>query len=147
MTDWIQRHVSKDPLVLLSPVFKDYEQHLKELSVKFPTSTNKTSSTSKPVTNQTNSFGAATEAPKPISIGSGTDSSDQTPKPFAIGASSEKKSDPAPFSFGSSSKSEGPSAPKAFSFGSSSSESKAESAPGGGFSFGSNMSKPGRVYQ
>ena len=138
MTDWIKRHVTENPLVLLSPVFQDYEKHLAELSVKYPVQ--KTSSSISPVSDQTNSISDATA--KPASTGFRTD----TPKPFAPGSSSvEKKSDSsaAPFSFGSSAAGSESTA-KPFAFGSSSSETKpASTAPGGGFSFGSNLSQPG----
>merc|ERR1719239_697107 len=80
VTDWIKRHVTDNPLVLLSPVFQDYEKHLAELSVKYPVQ--KTSSSINPVSNQTNSITDA--AAKPASTGFSTD----TPKPFAPGSSS-----------------------------------------------------------
>jgi hypothetical protein len=34
--DWLKRHIEENPLVILSPVFEDYEQHLKEITEKFP---------------------------------------------------------------------------------------------------------------
>ena len=38
VTDWIRRHIDENPLVILSPVFTDYEQYLKEITEKFPPS-------------------------------------------------------------------------------------------------------------
>jgi hypothetical protein len=34
--DWLKRHIEENPLVILSPVFEDYELHLKEITEKFP---------------------------------------------------------------------------------------------------------------
>ena len=36
VTEWIRRHIDDNPLVILSPVFKDYEAHLQEITDKFP---------------------------------------------------------------------------------------------------------------
>ncbi|XP_077994250.1 nuclear pore complex protein Nup50-like [Glandiceps talaboti] len=36
VSSWIQKHVKDNPLCDLSPVFRDYEKHLKELEEKFP---------------------------------------------------------------------------------------------------------------
>ena len=47
MTDWIKKHIDKNPYVFLSPVFKDYEKHLKDLESKYPyTATSSPSATS-----------------------------------------------------------------------------------------------------
>jgi len=35
MTDWIKKHVDQNPLVILTPVFKDYEKHLKNIGEKY----------------------------------------------------------------------------------------------------------------
>merc|ERR1719361_1468801 len=35
VTAWIKTHVDKNPYVFLSPVFKDYERHCKDLEKKF----------------------------------------------------------------------------------------------------------------
>jgi hypothetical protein len=35
VTDWIRQHIEDNPLVILTPVFKDYDQHLKEITEKF----------------------------------------------------------------------------------------------------------------
>ena len=35
MTSWIKTHVDQNPLVDLTPVFKDYEKHIGELKTKF----------------------------------------------------------------------------------------------------------------
>ncbi|TPP67114.1 hypothetical protein FGIG_10418, partial [Fasciola gigantica] len=34
--DWIEKHVKEDPYCLLTPVFSDYEKHLRSLQEKFP---------------------------------------------------------------------------------------------------------------
>lgn len=39
--EWIKMHVSQDPHVDLSPVFKDYEKHLANIDKKFTSSKNK----------------------------------------------------------------------------------------------------------
>ena len=36
VSKWISNHVDKNPLVFLTPVFKDYEKHLKEIEEKHP---------------------------------------------------------------------------------------------------------------
>ncbi|XP_061705717.1 nuclear pore complex protein Nup50 isoform X1 [Cydia pomonella] len=35
VSDWIKQHVEKTPLCILSPIFKDYEKHLKEIQAEY----------------------------------------------------------------------------------------------------------------
>ncbi|XP_047989405.1 nuclear pore complex protein Nup50 [Leguminivora glycinivorella] len=35
VSDWIKQHVEKTPLCILSPIFKDYEKHLKEIQEEY----------------------------------------------------------------------------------------------------------------
>lgn len=35
VSDWIKKHVEETPLCILSPIFKDYEKHLKEIQEEF----------------------------------------------------------------------------------------------------------------
>ena len=37
MSAWIKTHIEKNPYVFLSPVFKDYEKHIKDIEEKFKT--------------------------------------------------------------------------------------------------------------
>ena len=34
--EWLKKHISENPYVDLSPVFKDYEKHLGNLEKKYP---------------------------------------------------------------------------------------------------------------
>ena len=36
VTKWIKQHVDKDPLCILTPIFKDYEKHLENIKIKYP---------------------------------------------------------------------------------------------------------------
>ncbi|KAA0191706.1 Nuclear pore complex protein nup50 [Fasciolopsis buskii] len=36
LLDWIEKHIKEDPYCILTPVFSDYEKHLRSLHVKFP---------------------------------------------------------------------------------------------------------------
>ena len=53
---WIQKHISLNPYVDLTPIFNDYKEHMKNIDLKFSSSTNKTDacSTASPVTGTTN---------------------------------------------------------------------------------------------
>ena len=42
VTNWIKSHVDENPLVDLSPVFKDYGKHLEQLRLKLVSSTQST---------------------------------------------------------------------------------------------------------
>ena len=148
VTEWIKRHVEENPLVILSPVFQDYEKHLKEISDKYPpkSSSKQSSTTSFQISNSTRSPVKPVESIKPFSFGANSEKkTEPTSLGFAFGANSEKKSDPVPsgFSFGASTEKKTDSAPAPFSFGLSA-EKKTESGSSG-FSFGSSggASKPG----
>ena len=50
---WIKTHVEKNPYVFLSPVFKDYEKHIKDIEEKFKnTSTQKSGTTTESATKE-----------------------------------------------------------------------------------------------
>ena len=53
---WIQRHISLNPYVDLTPIFNDYKEHMKNIDLKFYSSTNKTDacSSASSVTGTTN---------------------------------------------------------------------------------------------
>jgi len=68
VTNWIKSHVDENPLVDLTPVFKDYEKHITELRSKFNVQVSL-----KPVENATNpeekKEDVKQEEPKPFSFG------------------------------------------------------------------------------
>jgi len=119
---WLKQHVDSNPLVILSPVFKDYDKHLEEITQQFqkeatPAQEETPASTAAPVTMSS-----------PVTISSPGTKSD--PKPLglaAFGAQKTSSSTVSPFSFGSS-------APPSSGFGAS---SGGFAAAGAGFSFGS----------
>ena len=122
VTEWIKRHIEENPLVILSPVFQDYEKHLKEISEKYPSKTS--------VTQQypgASSFQISPNAQSPVKP-------PELIKPFSFGASSVSNAEPAKFSFGSVSQKKPDSTPTGFSFGLS------DKPTGERFSFGSGNS-------
>jgi nuclear pore complex protein Nup50 len=76
VTEWIRRHIEDNPLVILSPVFKDYETHLKEITEKFPP----TSAAVPPTAAEKTTADAAAPAAAAA-------------KPFTFGLASGKKED------------------------------------------------------
>jgi len=36
VTDWIKKHVDENPLIILSPIFQDYEKHITDIAKKHP---------------------------------------------------------------------------------------------------------------
>jgi len=130
---WLKQHVDSNPLVILSPVFKDYDKHLEEITQQFqkeatPVQEETPASTASSVTI---SSPATKSDPKPLGLaafGAQKTSSSSTVSPFSFGSTSDKpvQSTP-PFSFGSS-------APPSSGFGAS---SGGFAAAGAGFSFGS----------
>merc|ERR1719383_166787 len=101
VTDWIKKHVEENPLIILSPVFKDYEKHAKELEEKFPhkqKGSAKGSGTFPPVISAKSPV-KATEAIKPFSFGSSSQQKqDSTSSGFSFGAAASKPG--GGFSFG-----------------------------------------------
>jgi nuclear pore complex protein Nup50 len=120
VTEWIKRHIEENPLVLLSPVFQDYEKHLKEISEKYPPKT-----PSKPKTAGTTSFQISPSVRSPVKPS-------ESIKPFSFApsaaTSTEQKSESFKFGFGAGG-SENKQDPPAFSLGA--------KPAAGGFSFGS----------
>merc|ERR1712241_603990 len=159
VSSWINTHIEKNAYVFLSPVFKDYEKHLKGIEEKFKNTSTPKSETTTESTSKEKDIPAAS---KPL-LGAvfGSNSDDSKPKEsaepvkfgtstgFAFGsavsesAKSEEKS--TGFSFGSSSET---SKSTGFSFGASKtdtetkpvekSDEKPEEKSNSGFSFGSN---------
>merc|ERR1719383_1242642 len=101
VTDWIKKHVEENPLIILSPVFKDYEKHVKELEEKFPhkqKGSAKGSGTFPPVISAKSPV-KATEAIKPFSFGSTSEQKqDSTSTGFSFGSAASKPG--GGFSFG-----------------------------------------------
>jgi len=114
---WLKQHIEANPLIILSPVFTDYDQHLSEITQKFGKESK--------VEKAPESMNKAPDLPlKPISVPS---SNQPTPSANAGKVESSATS----FSFGSSSKPSLPASP--FSFGQTTQPSTTNSTP---FSFG-----------
>jgi len=127
---WIKTHIEKNPYVFLTPVFKDYEKHIKDIEEKFKNtkSSEEGSSTkeketpaaaSKPLLGAVFGSGSADSTPKtsdePVKFGTGTG--------FAFGSAAAKtntveSSEKSGFSFGSSASTTDTSTKSGFSFGS-----------------------------
>lgn len=121
ITEWIRRHIDDNPLVILSPVFKDYEVHLKEITEKFPPP---------PTTTTTTSAAAAVTTAAAATAVPAADKAAGLPavaatKPFSFSGFGGSKTDVGAVSTG-------------FKFG----ESNKDSGLGGGFTFGSVSSQP-----
>jgi len=126
---WLKQHIESNPLVILSPVFKDYDKHLVEITEQFdqkdssPAPEN-TSSTAAPV-----SIPSPKSDPKPLGQAAfGAPKTTSSISPFSFGASEKPVNSTAPFSFGQTVQ-----PPPSSVFGSS---SGGGFAAGGGFSFG-----------
>eukprot|EP00090_Calanus_glacialis_P025265 TRINITY_DN3941_c0_g1_i1.p1 TRINITY_DN3941_c0_g1~~TRINITY_DN3941_c0_g1_i1.p1 ORF type:complete len:750 (-),score=306.61 TRINITY_DN3941_c0_g1_i1:63-2312(-) len=126
---WLKQHIETNPLVILSPVFKDYDKHLAEITEQFDQkdaspAPEGSSSSATPVT-------IPDPAPKadPIPLGQaafGAPKTSSSSSPFSFGVSDKPVNSTAPFSFGQSSQ---PPASSAFG-------SAGGFGAGGGFSFG-----------
>jgi len=138
---WLKMHIEKDPLVILSPVFKDYDEHLEDINKQFrdKKSDDKVSKESE----KTDKDSAA----KPT----------ETKPVFGLGnpVASETKSTPSPsasaFSFGPAStavtKPVGTAAPTStFSFGASSQAAATTASSSSTFSFGAASTAPGQSF-
>ena len=154
MASWINKHLEQNPLVLLTPVFKDYEKHLSEITEKYKgeAAPNKEVKASFPLLTTTSSSAAGppiTASTTSVPAFSLTAKSSEVAKPQSafggFGAASTEKPKPtsaaAPFSFGLSTgnNSSAPSLPAFAAFGSSSVASTTASS---GFSFGNLASAP-----
>jgi nuclear pore complex protein Nup50 len=155
VSEWIKLHVDKDPLVILSPIFKDYEKHLHELESKYGGSAESASGSgidrvaeigksdnktehknSKPDETASSgfTFGSKSATPTTPAFSFGSAAKPSVEKPaseaaggfsFGSGSQSTDSSKAGLFSFGSDSK-----APKStFSFGDSSAQKPASAAP------------------
>lgn len=128
---WIKTHIEKNPYVFLTPVFKDYEKHLKELEEKSDSdgkeeksTSNSDSASNKPLLGGLFGHAASSEkAAEPVKFGSGS-----------VGFASSSSATPS-FTFGSTNPEGGT---KGFSFGKSAiADEKTSSDKPSGFSFGS----------
>lgn len=144
---WVKQHVEANPYIVLTPVFKDYEDYIKTLEAKRSTSTSGSLISSKkdPITTKT------TFASIPEETGNNGNkvedkSSKQEDKPFAFGSTSMEPSKG--FTFGTSSNSttnggfkfSTTSATSGFTFGSKT-ETPTTSEEKDSFSFGKTDSK------
>ena len=152
---WLKMHIEKDPLIVLSPVFKDYDRHLEDIEKSYGASEKETSKvapvppsekekdvTPKPLFG--NAFGAPpSKEPSPITEKKSDSDSESKSSLFSFGATASSKPLPAPgsgFSFGATTEPSKPTAASSpFSFGTSSTGSvsafAAPPATTGGFSF------------
>jgi nuclear pore complex protein Nup50 len=131
VTTWITDHVKKNPCCVLTPIFRDYEKHLKDLESKRASPSSKENMTTEPckIDNEKPEdkkfqFGSASaEAPKPSFSFFGNGSTVSTPaKP------------PSTFSFASSTPTTAPSI-STFSFGAPAKSDQESKTPLSTFSF------------
>eukprot|EP00093_Oithona_nana_P010240 10240.XXX_457724_460464_1 [CDS] Oithona nana genome sequencing. len=141
---WIKTHIEKNPYVFLTPVFKDYEKHLKDLEEKSYSgkeeaqelsNSNSDSSSNKPLLGGLFGNVASSEkAAEPVKFGSGSvgfASSSAAPS-FTFGNTNPEGGSKG-FSFGKSADEKtSPDKPSGFSFGSKTEETKLST----GFTFG-----------
>jgi len=146
VASWINKHLEQNPLVLLTPVFKDYEKHLSEITEKYKgeAAPNKEVKASFPLT--TSSSSAGSPITSSTTMASAFSLTAKSSEVSAFGATSTEKPKPtsaaSPFSFGLSTANNltAPSSLPAFAaFGSSSAASTTVSS---GFSFGNLASAP-----
>merc|ERR1719400_91420 len=87
---WLKMHIESNPLVILSPVFKDYETHLEEINTKYGADS-PSAEASQPAPQEKTI--AVSEPAKPFSFGSfsaapTTSSTAAAASPFSFGSSS-----------------------------------------------------------
>lgn len=135
--DWIKSHLDKNPLVILSPIFKDYEKHLADIQksskidnkdkVQILSDVKISSSESKP----TSTFSFGTSSAKPSEKDNSEKTTELPKQSFSFGASSSESAKPSSgFTFGSKTSGDGKK---------SESDKPEESKPS--FSFGSQATK------
>lgn len=115
VSQWIKTHVDKNPFCILSPVFKDYEKHLKEIEGKKVSEKNSTESSmtfKSPTTTSSSPFGQCLTKPSETNLFGPKTTSPEKPADKSPFAASNTK----PMPFGASNSSFG--------------------VPTGGFSFG-----------
>jgi len=128
---WLKQHIESNPLVILSPVFKDYDKHLEEITDQF--GGKDSTSVQEKNTSNTASASKSDLAPKSDSKSIGqvafgvTKSSSSVVTPFSFGTSDKPVNSTAPFSFGQAGQQ-------------SSTPSSAFGATGGGFGAGGGFS-------
>jgi len=127
---WLKQHIDSNPLVILSPVFKDYDKHLKEITDQY--GTNKTTPAQEKSTSNT----------VPITISDSGSKPDPKPLGQAAFGNPKTSSSGSPFSFSTSDKPVNSTAP--FSFGIAGQQSSLPNpvfgTPGGGFGAGGGFS-------
>ncbi len=154
VSTWIKNHVDKNPYVFLSPIFKDYEAHLKDIEAKHKT--NKKNADPEPSKrpllagvfgNSTDSETGKKSSAEPIKFGTGSSgfafgssttsgsSNDTNKSGMTFGKKAEAESSPKPsgFTFGASEPSK--TASSGFSFGTAS-NAKEDKPAASGFTFG-----------
>ena len=152
MASWINKHLEQNPLVLLTPVFKDYTKHLDDISEKYKgeqVAPNKEVRASFPLTTAISSAGPAITSTTSATAFSLTAKSTEVSKPqsgfggFGTGVATDKPA-AAPFSFGLSTanNSTAPSSLPAFAAFGSNSGQQASTTASSGFSFGNLASAP-----
>ena len=133
VSQWIKTHIEKNPYVFLTPVFKDYEKHLKDLEEKSDSEVSSKSTSDKPLLGGVFGASSSEKSAEPVKFGSGSAG-------FAFGSSNKPAPASTAFSFGSSSSNSTESTKTGFSFGAAASkpeEEKSASDKPSGFSFGS----------
>jgi len=132
---WLKKHIEANPLVILSPVFKDYESHLVEITNKYKDKVDLKSVTafSEGSSSSTTTISPETD-PTPIvdsaplgQAAFGGPKTSSTSSTFTFGGSDKPVNSTAPFSFGTSQ----PAASSTFG-----SSGFGATGSGGGFSFG-----------
>jgi len=127
---WLKQHIDSNPLIILSPVFKDYDDHLKKITDEHGTN------------NSTSTQENSTSSTLPVPISDSGAKSDPKPLGQAAFGSPKTSSSSAPFSFSTSDKPVNSTAP--FSFGLAGQQSSLPNpvfgTPGGGFGTGGGFS-------
>ncbi|KAI5634349.1 NUP50 (Nucleoporin 50 kDa) domain-containing protein [Phthorimaea operculella] len=122
VSDWIKKHVEETPLCILSPIFKDYEKHLKEIQEEYE--------------------GKQEETKKPSEVSSETKSSPAKSNALAPSQKTENSlfsnSNSKSSLFSNQNSTPASSAPSGFSFGVNTSSTSTTNTPSAGFSFGVN---------
>ena len=139
VTTWITDHVKKNPCCVLTPIFQDYEKHLKDLESKRSSSKeNKTADTTKSAFNIDKSdnddkkfqFGVASAEPSKPSLNFFGNGSTPAKSMFAFTAATSTPLPAPTFSFGGAkSDSETIAPPSTFSFKTASTSSTGTSPP------------------
>ena len=133
---WIKQHVEANPYIVLSPIFRDYDNYVESMEAKRSSSSAKNDSTDGASSGAQTSFSSLQKPESTPVVKKDSGTSDGGSKPFSFGSTSSEAPNKA-FTFGSST-AQSTNGNSGFKF------STSSSTTGSGFSFG-NKAEPSKA--